>query len=140
MPAPRSIVIHGHFYQPPREDPWLDEVEAEPSAAPAHDWNERIEQECYRAVAAARLPGHGGRIARIVNLYEWVSFNFGPTLLSWMQRHHPGAYAQVLQESAGWFSARGRRLAHGTQEQTGQENLLGRCDGAGLGAPSSHRR
>ena len=81
MTAPRSIVIHGHFYQPPREDPWLDEVEADPGAAPAHDWNERIEQECYRAVGAARLPGAGGRIARIVNLYEWMSFNVGPTLL-----------------------------------------------------------
>jgi len=96
MTLPRSIVIHGHFYQPPREDPWLDEVEAEPSAAPAHDWNERIEQECYRAVAAARLPGPGGRIARIINLYEWVSFNFGPTLLEWLERAAPDTYQAVL--------------------------------------------
>lgn len=93
---PRSIVIHGHFYQPPREDPWLEEVETEPSAAPAHDWNERIEQECYRAVAAARLPGPGGRIARMVNLYEWVSFNFGPTLLEWLERAAPDTYQAVL--------------------------------------------
>ena len=62
MPSPLSVVIHGHFYQPPREDPWLETVEAEPSAAPAHDWNARIEQECYRAVAAARIPGREGRI------------------------------------------------------------------------------
>ncbi len=109
MPSTRSIVIHGHFYQPPREDPWLDEVEAEPSAAPAHDWNERIEQECYRAVAAARLPGHGGRIARIVNLYEWVSFNFGPTLLEWLERAAPDTYQAVL----GADRASAQRLGHG---------------------------
>lgn len=97
MTQPRSIVIHGHFYQPPREDPWLDEVESEPTAAPAHDWNDRIEQECYRAVASARLPGPGGRIARMVNLYEWVSFNFGPTLLEWMERAAPDTYRAVLE-------------------------------------------
>ncbi|MEO8139775.1 MAG: DUF3536 domain-containing protein [Gemmatimonadota bacterium] len=109
MPVPRSFVIHGHFYQPPREDPWLDEVEAEPSAAPAHDWNERIEQECYRAVAAARLPGHGGRIARIVNLYEWVSFNFGPTLLEWLERGAPDTYRAVLDADRASIE----RLGHG---------------------------
>jgi hypothetical protein len=109
MPLPRSIVIHGHFYQPPREDPWLDEVEAEPSAFPAHDWNERIEQECYRAVAAARLPGHGGRIARITNLYEWLSFNFGPTLLEWMERAAPETYQAVLAADR----ASRERLGHG---------------------------
>jgi hypothetical protein len=96
MTQPRSIVIHGHFYQPPREDPWLDEVEAEPSAAPFHDWNERIEQECYRAVAAARIPGPGGRIARIENAYEWMSFNFGPTLLEWLEHAAPETYADIL--------------------------------------------
>ena len=108
MPS-RSIVIHGHFYQPPREDPWLDLVEAEPSAAPFHDWNERIEQECYRAVAAARVPGIGGRIARIENTYEWISFNFGPTLLEWMQHAGPETYASVL--AADRRSA--ARLGHG---------------------------
>jgi len=109
MIPPRSIVIHGHFYQPPREDPWLDEVEAEPSAAPFHDWNERIEQDCYRAVAAARIPGHAGRIARIVNAYEWLSFNFGPTLLEWLERAAPDTYGAILaadRASAG-------RLGHG---------------------------
>lgn len=108
MPS-RSIVIHGHFYQPPREDPWLDLVEAEPSAAPFHDWNERIEQECYRAVAAARVPGMGGRIARIENAYEWISFNFGPTLLEWLEHAAPETYAAVL--SADRLSA--ARLGHG---------------------------
>ena len=81
------VVIHGHFYQPPREDPWIEQVETEPSAAPFHDWNERIEQECYRAVAAARIPGHEGRIFSIVNTLEQISFNFGPTLLEWMEGH-----------------------------------------------------
>ena len=105
----RSIVIHGHFYQPPREDPWLDEVEREPSALPAHDWNERIEQECYRPVAAARVPGAGGRIARILNLYEWISFNFGPTLLEWLEEAAPDTYAAIL--AADRASA--ARLGHG---------------------------
>ena len=109
MIHPRSIVIHGHFYQPPREDPWLDEVEAEPSAAPFHDWNERIEQECYRAVAAARIPGLGGRIASIENAYEWMSFNFGPTLLEWLEHAAPETYADVLAGDRASVA----RLGHG---------------------------
>ena len=109
MPSPRSIVIHGHFYQPPREQPWLDEVESEPSAAPSHDWNERIEQECYRAVAAARLPGAGGRISRIVNSYESISFNFGATLLEWLEHSAPGTYQALLDADR----ASAARLGHG---------------------------
>ncbi|MFN8650764.1 MAG: DUF3536 domain-containing protein [Gemmatimonadales bacterium] len=105
----RSVVIHGHFYQPPRENPWLDEVEAEHSARPAHDWNERIEQECYRAVAAARIAGPEQRIARIVNLYESLSFNFGATLLEWMEQAAPATYHAVLE--ADRTSA--ARLGHG---------------------------
>jgi hypothetical protein len=104
-----SIVIHGHFYQPPREDPWLDEVEREPSAAPAHDWNERIERECYRAVAAARIPGVEGRIARLLNCYEWMSFNFGPTLLEWLEDAAPETYRAIT--LADRRSA--ERLGHG---------------------------
>ena len=91
------FVIHGHFYQPPREDPWLDEVEAEPSAAPFHDWNERVERQCYRAVVAARLYAPDGRIARIVNTLAAVSFDFGPTLLEWLERAAPATYAAVLE-------------------------------------------
>ena len=98
MTAPlRSVVIHGHFYQPPREDPWLDEVETEPSAAPFHDWNERIERECYRAVVAARLYAPDGRIARVVNTLASISFDVGPTLLEWMQRHAPRTYSSILE-------------------------------------------
>jgi hypothetical protein len=109
VPAARSVVIHGHFYQPPREEPWLEEVEIEPSAAPAHDWNQRIEQECYRAVAAARIPAADGRISRIVNTLEWISFNAGPTLLEWMERRAPATYEAFL----GADRASARRLGHG---------------------------
>jgi hypothetical protein len=91
-----SVVIHGHFYQPPREDPFLDEVEAEPSAAPFHDWNQRIERECYRAVVAARVTGDDGRITRLVNTLESISFNFGPTLLEWMEREARSTYESIL--------------------------------------------
>ena len=95
--APQSVVIHGHFYQPPREDPWLDEVAAEPTAAPFHDWNERIDRECYRAVVAARRYAPDGRIAGIVNTLASLSFNVGPTLLEWLERHAPRTYAGVLE-------------------------------------------
>ncbi len=92
----RSVIIHGHFYQPPRENPFLEEMEAEPSAAPFHDWNQRIERECYRAVVAARVTGSDGRIRRLVNTLEWISFNFGPTLLEWMEREAKSTYESVL--------------------------------------------
>src|SRR3954464_12035285 len=98
----RSVVLHGHYYQPPREDPWLEEIERQPSAAPFHDWNERIERECYRAVVAARVldPSAGqrgaGRIARVVNTLAWTSFDFGPTLLEWLQRAAPPTHAAGL--------------------------------------------
>jgi hypothetical protein len=93
----RSVVIHGHFYQPPREDPWLEEVERQPSAAPFHDWNARIEDECYRAVVAARVPGEGGRIREVMNTLEFISFNFGPTLLGWLEAKAPDTYRAVLE-------------------------------------------
>ncbi len=98
--SPRSVVIHGHFYQPPRDDPWLESVEVQPSAAPHHDWNERVEEECYRAVVAARVPGPGGRIANIVNVLVDISFNFGPTLLEWMETRAPGTYRSILEADA----------------------------------------
>jgi hypothetical protein len=92
----RSVVVHAHFYQPPREDPWLEEVPAEPGAMPYHDWNARIEQECYRAVVAARVPGAEGRIASIVNTLEAVSFDVGPTLLEWLEEAAPSTYRAML--------------------------------------------
>ncbi len=109
-----SVVIHGHFYQPPREDPFLDEVEAEPSAAPFHDWNQRIERECYRAVVAARVTERDGRIARLVNTLESISFDFGPTLLEWMEREARPTYEAILSadhESATRLGGHGNAIA-----------------------------
>ena len=106
----RSIVIHGHFYQPPREDPWQNQVAAEPSAAPYHDWNERIEQESYRAVVAARVYAPDGRIAQIVNTLTSISFNFGATLLEWLEREAPETYAAVLEADR---ASRARHAGHG---------------------------
>ena len=83
----RYVCIHGHFYQPARENPWPDEVEAQDSAAPAHDWNARVTAECYWPNAAARLLGQGSRITAIVNNDASISFNFGPILCSWLARH-----------------------------------------------------
>lgn len=93
-----SVVIHGHFYQPPREDPWLDEIEVEPTAAPYHDWNERIERECYRTVVAAHLTAGAphNRIVGIVNTLEWISFNYGATLLEWLELNAPATYAATI--------------------------------------------
>jgi hypothetical protein len=105
----RAVVVHGHYYQPPRENPWLEVVEAEPNAAPYHDWNVRIERESYRAVTAARLPGPGGRIARIENALEWTSFDFGPTLLDWMEREAPATFARILAADGASLG----RLGHG---------------------------
>ena len=81
----RYVCIHGHFYQPPRENPWLETVETQDSAAPYHDWNERISAECYAPNGAARIVNNQNQIIRIVNNYARMSFNFGPTLLSWLQ-------------------------------------------------------
>src|SRR5690242_9732859 len=85
----RYVCIHCHFYQPPRENPWLEEVELQDSAYPYHDWNERITAECYAPNGASRILNGSGRITKIVNNYARISFNFGPTLLSWMEKHSP---------------------------------------------------
>ena len=90
------LVIHGHFYQPPRENPCIDSVEMQPSAWPYHDWNERVYTECYAPNGASRLLDNQGRIRAIVNNYEYFNFNFGPTLLSWMESRHPDTYARIL--------------------------------------------
>lgn len=93
----RYVCIHGHFYQPPRENPWLEEVEGQDSAAPYHDWNARITAECYWPNAAARLLGQGNRIAAIVNNYATLSFNFGPTLNAWLARHEPDLLNHIIE-------------------------------------------
>jgi len=95
-PQPLSVVIHGHFYQPPRENPWSDDVPRQASAAPFHDWNERIEMECYGPITSARILDGEGKVRRILNVLEHMSFNFGPTLLSWLERHAPETYSAVV--------------------------------------------
>jgi alpha-amylase/alpha-mannosidase (GH57 family) len=92
-----ALAVHGHFYQPPRENPWTEEVPVEPSAAPYHDWNSRIEAECYRPNAFARIVDDHGLVVAIVNNYELLSFNIGPTLAAWLERHAPVTYARILQ-------------------------------------------
>ncbi|MCM8813081.1 MAG: DUF3536 domain-containing protein [Candidatus Omnitrophica bacterium] len=110
----RYVCVHGHFYQPPRENPWLEEIEIQDSAYPYHDWNERIMIECYAPNAASRILDHEHKIINIVNNYARMSFNFGPTLLSWMQRKMPHAYAMILEadrESRKKYSGHGSALA-----------------------------
>jgi alpha-amylase/alpha-mannosidase (GH57 family) len=92
----RYICIHGHFYQPPRENPWLEAVETQDSASPYHDWNERITAECYGPNASSRILDARERIVKIVNNYAAISFNFGPTLLSWLEQRQPETYAAIL--------------------------------------------
>ena len=92
----RYVCIHGHFYQPPRENPWLETVETQDSAAPYHDWNERICAECYATNGAARVVNNKNQITRIVNNYARISFNFGPTLLSWLKENAPRTYRMIL--------------------------------------------
>jgi alpha-amylase/alpha-mannosidase (GH57 family) len=96
MATKRYICIHGHFYQPPRENPWLETVETQDSAAPYHDWNERICAECYATNGAARTVNSKNRIIRIVNNYSRMSFNFGPTLMSWLKENAPRTYRMIL--------------------------------------------
>ena len=110
----RYLCIHGHFYQPPRENPWLEAIEVQDSASPYHDWNERVTAECYAPNTAARILDADHRIAKIVNNYASISFNFGPTLLAWMQHHAPEAYREILaadRASAQRFSGHGSALA-----------------------------
>ncbi len=110
----RYLCIHCHFYQPPRENPWLEAVELQDSAYPFHDWNERITAECYAPNAAARILGGDGRINKIVNNYARICFNFGPTLLSWMEEKAPAIYQKVLdadRESRGLFGGHGSAIA-----------------------------
>lgn len=90
------ICIHGHFYQPSRENPWLEHVEVDDSAAPYHDWNARITAECYAPNAAARILDAQGRIDRIVNNYSAISFNLGPALAAWLEHNAPEVYGQIL--------------------------------------------
>ncbi|HEX2851156.1 MAG TPA: hypothetical protein VHN98_11405, partial [Acidimicrobiales bacterium] len=108
-PSPLALVVHGHFYQPPRENPWTEEVPREPSAAPFHDWNARIALEAYRPNAFARIVDDAGRVVAIVNNYEHLSFDVGPTLSAWLGEHEPLACERIVEAD---------RLAGGAIAQT----------------------
>jgi alpha-amylase/alpha-mannosidase (GH57 family) len=97
MASKRFICIHGHFYQPPRENPWLETVETQDSAAPYHDWNERVCAECYAPNGAARIVNSRNQITHILNNYGHISFNFGPTLLSWLKDNARRTYRMILE-------------------------------------------
>jgi alpha-amylase/alpha-mannosidase (GH57 family) len=110
----RYICIHGHFYQPARENPWLEAIELQDSAYPYHDWNERIAAECYAPNSVSRILDGEGRIIQLVNNYAKISFNFGPTLLAWLEAKAPNVYAAILgadRESQKKFSGHGSALA-----------------------------
>lgn len=114
----KYICAHGHFYQPPRENPWLEYIEVQDSAYPYHDWNERINNECYAPNSAARILGEKGNIVNIINNYARMSFNFGPTLLHWMKDNAPDIYQKIIQadkdkvDSSGTGSAISQAYNH----------------------------
>src|SRR5271163_3428992 len=108
MSEPRYVIIHGHFYQPPRESPWTGLIAPEPGAAPFANWNERILSECYNANAHAHIMD--GRVVQIINNYESLNFNFGPTLLRWLEGHGKGAYRAIR---VGDEASAKRRGGHG---------------------------
>ncbi len=110
----KYVCIHGHYYQPPRENPWLEVIEYQDSAHPFHDWNERINVECYAPNAASRILDSNGLIRKIVNNYEKISFNMGATLLSWLEAKDPETYEKILaadKESMQYFSGHGSAVA-----------------------------
>jgi len=108
-PRPLALVVHGHFYQPPRENPWTDEVPREPGATPFHDWNARISAECYRANAYARIVVRTDKVKTLVNNYDRFTFDFGPTLARWIERHDPQADRRIREGDA----AQRQRLGQG---------------------------
>ncbi len=108
------VTIHGHFYQPPRENPWLEVIEVQDSAYPFHDWNQRVTAESYRPNATSRVLGVKGKITRIVNNYSRMSFNFGPTLLDWLKDEARDVYEAILEadrESISRFGGHGSAIA-----------------------------
>ncbi|NLB01713.1 MAG: DUF3536 domain-containing protein [Methanomicrobiales archaeon] len=110
----RAICIHGHLYQPSRENPWLGGVEVQRSAAPFHDWNERVTAECYAPNTAARILDADGLIDDIVNIYSKISFTAAPTLLSWLEQQHPEVYGAILdgdRESREHYGGHGSAIA-----------------------------
>ena len=110
----RYVCMHGHFYQPPRENPWLEDVELQDSAYPFHDWNKKVTEECYRQNGASRILGADRKIIDITNNYTNISFNFGPTLLHWLESNEPDVYESIIEadkKSGNLFSGHGPAIA-----------------------------
>lgn len=116
----RYVCIHGHFYQPPRENPWLEEVELQDSAFPYHDWNERVTAECYAPNTASRILNPEGAIIKIVNNYRQISFDVGPTLLNWMERNRRDVYEAILEADRQAIE----RFGHGTAIAQAYNHLI----------------
>jgi len=114
MSASRYICIHGHFYQPARENPWTGSVPLATDAYPFHDWNARITAECYGPNAWSQIRDGQGRVSEIINNYERINFNFGPTLLGWLERNAREVYDAILaadKSSQSRFSGHGSAMA-----------------------------
>ena len=124
----RFLCVHAHFYQPPRENPWLEAVEVQDSAYPYHDWNERITAECYAPNAACRILDGEGRIVDITNNYAKISFNFGPTLLAWLEEKAPSVYSSI--QSADKLS-RDQHHGHGSAISQAYNHKIGRASWRG---------
>jgi alpha-amylase/alpha-mannosidase (GH57 family) len=120
-PGKHFVCIHGHFYQPPRENPWLETVEVQDTAAPYHDWNERVCAECYAPNGAARTVNEKNQITRIANNYARISFNFGPTLLSWLKENAPRTFRMILD---GETSSRQRYNGHSSAMAQGYNHMI----------------
>ena len=118
---PKYVCIHGHFYQPPRENPWLEKIEVQESAYPFHDWNQRINEECYTPNTRARILDQEGRLREIINNYEHISFDFGPTLLAWLEGHAPETYHAIIAADA---TSRKRRSGHGNAMAGGYNHVI----------------
>jgi alpha-amylase/alpha-mannosidase (GH57 family) len=118
---PKYVCIHGHFYQPPRENPWLEEVEVQESAYPFHDWNQKINEECYTPNTRARVLDEEGRLRKIINNYEYISFDFGPTLLAWLEGHAPETYHSIIAADA---ASRKQHAGHGNAMAGGYNHVI----------------
>ena len=104
------LVLHGHFYQPPRENPWTQVIPSQESAKPYHDWNDRIMAECYKPNTRSRALDEQGRILDLLNNFAFLNFNIGPTLMSWMEKYYPDAYQRILEADK---KSRERNQGHG---------------------------
>ncbi len=108
------VTIHGHFYQPPRENPYLDKIERQPSAHPHHNWNERIYHECYRPNTFSRILNERNEVIDIVNNFEYLSFNIGATLMSWLEKYDLEVYQKIIdgdRKSSARLNGHGNAIA-----------------------------